>query len=535
MNDPQPARFDHSVGGVKRFIARVGEWIAPAVAIVLSILPLLRGGFAMGHDWPFELVRIAEFRFALLDGQLPPFWASNLYGGLGSPIFLFYPPLYLTLSAALVPLTTSVANAAVATLVVFTLMGAGLVWKLMRQVCPAEPAGARIAVVLYSLQPYLLADKWVRNANAEFAALSILPAVLIGATAREPRRAFWWTTISLTAVILAHNVIALVAAALAFMVAALVHRNARALAPVGLGGLTALGLTAFFWLPAFVLLPLVQHNDLLIGKFDFHGQFPDLRAVFSTAEFYSGGWLVLPLLVAMILSPVKDNHARKVVRVFALMAVGLILMMTRFSTIAWEKLPLLPYAQFPWRLTGPLAVLLAAGGGIAANALKRPLIRRTAEAGVLVFAIVNAYPAMQRYVPLSPQIKTQAERVLTRDGIRAQKLRATVYDEYRPVTNVRQSATGTERKIVFAKWAFPVWSARVNGRGISVETCRDGLACVDATDANEQVALQLDEPRVRQRCKALSAFCGVGLLVWALFVRPRSAARAARKLLQTAE
>ena len=43
--------------------------------------------FPQGHDWKYGVARTAEYLHALQDGQFPPFWASNFYGGYGSPSF----------------------------------------------------------------------------------------------------------------------------------------------------------------------------------------------------------------------------------------------------------------------------------------------------------------------------------------------------------------------------------------------------------------------------------------------------------------
>ena len=68
------------------------------VAVVVSCFPLLQG-FPRGHDWIFELVRVTEYGHALGAGQYPPFWADNLYGGYGSPIFLFYAPQFMLVAS----------------------------------------------------------------------------------------------------------------------------------------------------------------------------------------------------------------------------------------------------------------------------------------------------------------------------------------------------------------------------------------------------------------------------------------------------
>lgn len=70
-------------------------------------------------------MRVSEFREALAAGQVPPYWSGNLYGGYGSPVFLFYAPLFSLLAAA------------------------------------------RVGTVSFVLHPYVLGDKLVRNADAE--------------------------------------------------------------------------------------------------------------------------------------------------------------------------------------------------------------------------------------------------------------------------------------------------------------------------------------------------------------------------------
>jgi uncharacterized membrane protein len=144
------------------------RWL-PYLACLVAVWPLLAQGFPRGHDWSFELVRIAEYQAALGAGQLPPYWSENLYSGYGSPIFLFYAPLFLFLSA-LVSWVLSVPAAATSVLIAFTLVSVWSVQKMMRAAGTSSTA-ARIAVYVYVLNPYLLGDKLIRNANAECAGL----------------------------------------------------------------------------------------------------------------------------------------------------------------------------------------------------------------------------------------------------------------------------------------------------------------------------------------------------------------------------
>src|SRR5438309_1096887 len=439
------------------------------IAIVASVLPLVVGGFSMGHDWILELVRIAEFRFAYLDGQVPPFWAPDLYGGLGSPIFLFYAPLYLALASALIPITGNVLAAATTALVVFSLLGALLIWLFVREAAPQFPAAARIAAILYVLHPYLLADKWIRNANAEFAALSLLPAVLLGAITRNRILAFWWTTVSLAGVILAHNITAPMAIVLAIAATLFVHRRVRALMPVAAGIGASLTLASFLWLPAFVFKSLIRTEDLLNGKFDFHTQFPPIASLFWPLAFYSGGWLTLLLFIATVFVAARDVYTKRVMRGLGVAAIAFVVLMLPASTPVWETVPLLPYEQFPWRFMGPLALTVAAGGAIASTQVPRSVPFWLIEWVIVVFALINAYPAFKQYTALTPELRAKTEQLLTRQGIEHNNLSTTVYDEYLPQNANRRAADLRVISLLPRRWAFPVWSAKLEGQFVAIE------------------------------------------------------------------
>src|SRR5512139_3453195 len=121
----------------------------PWLAAALACAPLL-GGFPRGHDWTFELVRAAEYRAALAAGQWPPWWAENLYGGYGSPIFLFYAPLYAAGTALLAGPLGSAATAAAAMLALLTVVSLVAMQALLRAVV-ADPAAVRLGTAFYVL------------------------------------------------------------------------------------------------------------------------------------------------------------------------------------------------------------------------------------------------------------------------------------------------------------------------------------------------------------------------------------------------
>jgi hypothetical protein len=537
----------------------------PWVVCAIACWPLARDGFPRGHDWIFELVRVAEYQAALAAGQLPPAWGENLYGGYGSPVFLFYAPLFSAAAALLGWTLHSVSAGATLGLVLLTVIAVVTTRRMLACAC-AWPSGsdapiavvaaaARVGVSVALLHPYLLADKLVRNADAEFAALCFVPIVLEGVLrARErPRVAFALISGGLALVILSHNLTALVAVGLALGAGLVVHPPGRSGRPWAvLGAALAFGsaLTAFFWLPAVSLTSWVRTEDLLSGKFDFHGQFPEILAVFGYRHFYAAG-LVTP--VALLAASAAAFHLRDDPRrrllIGALAAAAIFLfLLSRVSTIVWENVPLLPLFQFPWRWVGPLALVTALAASLAFAALlarARPRLRVAAELAVFALCVLNALPLLATAQPIPPRMRAQLPQLLTPEAVRRNHLSVTVLDEYLPraaspeVWKTRSAKQGpavtvagtAELAVIrdagsriqlrvraaepatlrIARWAFPGWKLEISGQAADWRASEDGSIEVDVPAGETRVELRYRAPRERTLGLVVS---GLALGAW---------------------
>src|SRR5882672_1147875 len=165
----------------------------PWLACLVGVAPLLYGGFPEGHDWAYELVRVSEYQAALVAGQLPPYWSENLYGGYGSPVFLYYAPLFSACASLAGWLLGSVPRGATFVLVLASALSVpfmrAFLDALLERAGLRDPAAARLGTVFFLLHPYLLGNKLVRNADAEYLGLCLAPLALHGVAiaARAPR------------------------------------------------------------------------------------------------------------------------------------------------------------------------------------------------------------------------------------------------------------------------------------------------------------------------------------------------------------
>ena len=529
-----------------------------AAAVVVSCLPL-RFGFPYGHDWIFELVRIAEYKHALAAGQYPPFWADNLYGGYGSPIFLFYAPLFMLIASIFSAVFNSIAWGATAALILFTMCAA---YFVMHMVCSAlgnsdalAHTAARIAAYLYVLNPYLIGDKLLRNANAEFAALCVAPLAFWGlfAVRSTPRQGALLLAAGVALTTLAHNLTALAVATL-LLLAALVLYPLRSQLSHFLyvcGGITlGLLMSAFFWLPALLMRSQVQLELMTSGRFDFHQNFTPIKTLFD-GEFYSMGWWSLAILVVSILFAWYRPLVRHVqILNYAAVVAALILLALQLplSTWIWERVPMLPLFQFPWRMMGLLALVIALLGALLFFRLGRGWVRTTviaAELGVLALCIANAVPQLSQYQPLSAATSKNLPAALTAAAIRSTSPPATVLDEYLPngasaatpfqfraiqdplltsyppvqarvASNISGRSTieviaSEPATLYVARWTFPVWQATVNGATTQLRSGRLQNISIAVPAGRSEVILTRHPPTIRLSAMAVSL---LAMLLW---------------------
>ncbi len=553
--------------------------LLPFLALLISSLPFLTLGFPKGHDWIFELVRVAEFKTALTHGQFPPYWGENLYGGYGSPIFLFYAPLFSFISAICSFLTNSITSGSIGTLLVFSLVGL-LAMKLSLQAALGREtfeneAAARVSSYFLILNPYLICDKLLRNANAEYIALCISPLALSGLLIidRKPRFGALLLAISLAATITAHNLTALITTALISTGAVVLYLSRkRIILSVIIAGsvLLGIGLSAFFWVPALYYAPFVRIDQMTGGEFDFHNQYKPLLSFFGYDQFYAAGLLIpLTLLCAVWIFRVARKRKELPYMKLYFFAFGssliFLFLQTRASVFIWEKIPYMPLFQFPWRMMGPLALVSSIVAGLSFAYLCEGRSRKViilAELAILILCSINAFPHLKAARPLPESVSDQLSYMFTEDTIRREMLPATVLDEYLPRSAypgllllrpawlgpvmkgtstpqikvlkdsgkeiILETNADTPARLQFARWFFPGWRCLLNGRSHEPGADESGLVEVSIPAGFNKVTLQLMAPVMRREglwISFASLILWIGIMVLSLVNRYRTTHR----------
>ncbi len=414
-------------------INRIRRGFDPGFLVVtliclLAVWPLIsRASLPEGTDAELHIFRLHELSYLIRGGEFYPRWAPNFYHGYGYPIFNYYAPLtyYLALPLDLLPsIDATLASKAV-------LVGGMLLAGLGLYGYVRDNWGRRagyVAAALYVYSPYIqYIDPHIRGALPEAFSFGVFPLALWALDRLRHRRsaAAWVASVlAVAAVTLSHNLMGLfffgLLAAWVAWQGGLVWWNARrngapepasshatdwpAVRWLAAALLLGLGLAAFFWLPvimernAVTLNTLVGEGDhydfrthfLSLGELLAFSQQPDWGATQSLFRFNLGvaQWALGLLGVAMLL--LGRVRERPQLLFVALGLAVIILLMLPVSEPIWEAIPFLPFFQFPWRLLGAAAALLAVMGAAGTRAAADWVEFRTSRGATTVHLYASA-------------------------------------------------------------------------------------------------------------------------------------------------
>ncbi len=535
-----------------------------------------------GGDSPFLLLRVYEMQANLRAGVLPARWMPHAAYGLGYPFFSYYAALPYYLAAILSLAGAGVLWAIKLTQLVGFLGAAAAMYALADELLD-DPLAALLAAAAYTFAPFHVVNVYVRGDSlSEFYAFVFYALIVWGAV--RLRRAPTVGNLALLAVsygalTITHTVSAFIFSPLAGLVvlwAALTAPRVRlrvfVMGAVALPLGAAMG--AWYWLPALLERGLVSLGEMTTGYFHYSGHFRGRNLVQTGLLFdytLDGGHTPFAIgglqaaLIAGGLAVILGSWAwRRRPRWGDLALVPLLAYavwpITPSSAVAWEKLPLLPMVQFPWRF---LSIVALATALVAAVALSR-LGRLRWLTPVLVLAL--AASALARLpvepLPLREQDIT-SERLQLYEHLTS-NIGSTVRAEYLPATAVPRPFTsaalirgeeypppvagkgqlggsqllsaGPERQVwevtvespeaiaIFQTYDFAGWQATVDGEPAEILAgAANGRIALEMSEGKHRVELSLGPTRVRAAAEraSLTAIAAAAVLIVAGLWRSR--------------
>ncbi len=370
---------------------------------LVIIAPLLQPGYPWGaHDARHDVYFIFEYDLAVQDGIWLPSWGPDWAFGYGYPFWIVYGPLATFAGELFHHFGGLGFEESVKAVMALSILGSGLAMYGFVRSWLGRNAGL-VAAVAYMAIPYHLVDVYVRAALAESVALAFLPLALWGfreAVVRPRLTAVIGAGAAYAAIMWTSNLVALVfTPALAAYVAMLLYWRfrderrrtndggrrtkdeqrssvvrrwssvVRHLTPPALAFVLGLGLSAAFFVPALVEMGYInrtqwfggsyydptQHFVYFFQLFDPVWGFgisqpgPDDAALGSMSYQLGAAPFLLSLIAVVIAVRGRKSAVRRETWFWAAWALVSIFLTLPVSALAWRYVPIIPYAQFPWR------------------------------------------------------------------------------------------------------------------------------------------------------------------------------------------
>jgi len=379
------------------------NFIPIALILISSLIisfPLFKPGLYQMHD-DQHVARLYLFDKSLKEGQFPVRWVDELGFGFGYPLFVFYPPFVYMLGEVFHLLGLGFIDS-VKLVFFFSIFLSGLAMFVLAKELWGKLAGLTSAM-FYMILPYRAVDVYVRGALAESFSFVWLPLILwsfyklsnlqeqsdyklSNLQERSDFKLYRGKSanyILLSATFLAllmitHNLIFLPFMLILPMYLFFLFLKAsdKKLFTVNclLSTVLALGLSAFFWIPAIFEKKYILVDQLLLTNLaDFRIHFVYLQQLWNWTwgfggsaagladgiSFKIGKLHILASVATFVLATVllKKNRGfsklstfnLQLSTVFFFLFILSAFMTTAYSKIIWELFPPLAYLQFPWR------------------------------------------------------------------------------------------------------------------------------------------------------------------------------------------
>ncbi len=351
-----------------------GLWFIFLTLLILAPLVWLlqfRGTVKTYDSYP-HLFRMAAFHRAILDGQIPPRWSSQLAYGFGSPVFHYNwsLPYWMAEPFLFAGLTvTQTLNIVIALITVFsfgTMFAFLMVW--IGSIWPAIVGATLYVWSLFSI--YLMYTAGGLGMEAGLMTWPILFLSSIYAARNRMPKAVLLGSIGVGLTMLSHQVMFLMIMPLWFIFVGILTRKSKTntvLRSAFFSLVLGLGLTAYFWIPAFTETGAIHisrtaanyvRDFLPFSVLFLQPGIAHLAGDFWYFHIYATGWIPW-LIVAMVatsrpfvkklsrISPVNNPaHFGWLFLGFFFLAQFLI---TSYSRPLWHYFPLLSSFIYPVR------------------------------------------------------------------------------------------------------------------------------------------------------------------------------------------
>lgn len=541
------------------------KFLFPLLIVFISLIPLadlFRSGLPLTHDGQDHVARIANFYQNLSEGNIIPRWAANLNWGYGHPILQFlYPlPSYLASFFHFFGFTL-VDSVKLVFGISFILSGLGM-YLFIKELLN-DGRAAFLASTLYIIAPYRFVDLYVRGAIGEHVAFIFPPLIFYFLLKLSKRYSFGYIVggaLSLAGLNLAHNAISLMFIPLFGLYALFLLLNSKhkpeLLFQYSIIITLGFGLSAFFWLPAFMEGKYTL-RDIVTRGGEYATSFVAWKAFFAPLWSYGGTatlskqigiihWAAIFGSISAVYYLYKKSHKVWIIYLGCLFIFWTTLfLMTSVSNPIWQTVTILQKFQFPWRFLSITVFLSAFFGGVFLSLIKnqyKTLILFLFIIGLL--AVNKDYWHPQGFLHKPESFYTGIYNSTTDTGesapiwsVRFMEKRprahaevilgkAEIKETYRSTTKHEYIVTTKNRSRIRENTLyFPGWEVLVDGKKTNIEfqdQANRGLITYYLDKGKHDVVVKFRETKLRIFANVISIVSFVimvGLFIKLLFVK----------------
>ncbi len=381
--------LSYILSSLGKFIWRFRLEFVLFLLIIPSFQDLLKPGFFPMHD-DLQVFRLFQVDKCIHDGQFPCRWVPDAGFGYGYPLMQFYPPMPYYPMELLVLLGLGFfwpVKIIFALAFIFSAWGMYLLAKEF-----FGKWGGLIASVIYVYSPYHSVDIYVRGALNEAWGMVWFPFVLLYIyrliISEKKLRNFILLSVAIALQITSHNVMTMVFAPSAILWALFWLWRTKKIIPLrelALSGVFGVSLAAFFFIPVVLEQKYVHVDSMMVGYFNYLAHFADIKQLFTSRFWGYGGSTWGPedgmsfsigqaQWIAAVLASVIAFFKLKKQRTISLMILMLVFLGFVYAFLShgrsveiWKVIPLLQYAQFPWRLVALIVFYFSFASGYLAT------------------------------------------------------------------------------------------------------------------------------------------------------------------------
>jgi hypothetical protein len=367
---------------IKRFVVKNWPVILILISFVLASRTLFRHNYYFNMHDDLQMMRQLQLEKCFLDLQIPCRWVPDMGYGFGLPLFNYYPQLPYLFGQALRLIGFAFNDVAKLTFA-FGIMASGFSMYVLSKEFFGKTGGV-LSAIFYIWAPYRALDVYVRGAMNESWAWIWFPLILwasyklINSNKSKNSGVFEKSylmalSLSTAGLLLTHNLMVLIFApvVLVWVFFWLIKtKSTGKIIHLFYSGILALGLSAFFTLPAVLEQKYVHISTLTADYFQYFAHFATFNQLFFS-RFWGDGpsvfgpvdymafpigqvhWILILIITALL--AFKIYKFKKINSTDFLIIFGVVIgtasafMTHERSTFIWQLIPKLEFVQFPWR------------------------------------------------------------------------------------------------------------------------------------------------------------------------------------------